>query len=137
MLQEGPPDLTKWLPWWAPYLFGLSVFAYQWGKTARERLKKGKTAEVRERDDEIEKALKPLREQLKEANELKELRKEKTDELEKQLRDRDDRITVLDQKLHTRAEMVDELQQTVYQLRGDIVDLSRRLAEAEKRKVEE
>ena len=79
MLQEGPPDLTKWLPWWAPYLFGLSVFAYQWGKTARERLKKGKTAEVRERDDEIEKALKPLREQLKEANELKELRKEKTD----------------------------------------------------------
>lgn len=127
MLQDVPPVLTRWTPDWLPWLLGGAYLAYRSVKSLRETFRKGKDTQRKEREGEIATAIAPLKEQLKEARELADLRREKIEELDKTVRARDERIASLETRLSQGKETVDDLQQTVYELRGEIAEMGRRL----------
>ena len=112
MLQEAQVDLTKFLPPWVQVLgiLGLGVYFIV------RYIRRGKRAEDEDRDAEIEKKVKPYREQTENAERLKGQYREELESERRAHAECEKRVERLTERLEIESETKDELQTKVMRL---------------------
>jgi len=112
VLQEAQVDLTKFLPPWIQLvgIFGLGVYFIV------RYIRRGKRAETEDRDAEVEKKVKPYREQAENAERLKGQYREELEGERRAHGECERKVERLTERLEIESETKDELQAKVMRL---------------------